>query len=66
MRETTPVSFPERRAPAMAEAGTVGVDTGDGGAPPPADDPEASDWGPINGVAGAEGDGEADSTTHMR
>lgn len=66
VRETTPVSFPDRRAPAMAEAGTAAAGTGEGGAPPGADEPVASDWGPTNGVAGADGDGEADSTTHIR
>lgn len=50
----------------MAEAGTAAAGTGDGGAPPGGHEPLASDWGPINGVAGVDGDGEADSTTHMR
>lgn len=82
VNEMTPVSLPERRAPAMAdagtaavgtgEAGTAAVGTGDGGAGAntgaaggggPA---VVKDWGPIKGVAGAEGEGDADSTTHIR
>lgn len=58
------------------EAGTAAVGTGDGGAGADtgADTGAAEgggpavvkDWGPIKGVAGAEGDGDADSTTHIR
>lgn len=84
VNETTPLNVPERRAPAIADAGTVGTGTtegmiGDGGATGTV--PEAlpvagwegcggiavvKPWGPIRGVAGAEGEGDADSTTHIR
>lgn len=76
VNEITPVSLPERRAPAMAdagtaavgtgEAGTAAVGTGDGGAAEGGGPAVVKDWGPIKGVAGAEGDGDADSTTHIR
>lgn len=69
VREMTPLSLPERRAPAMAEAGTAEVGTGDDGAPDGAGGGGTElvkPWGPIKGVAGAEGEGDADSTTHTR
>lgn len=58
--EMTPVNLPERREPAKAEAGTATAGAGDGGAA--VDDGCAAS----KGVAGVEGDGEADSTTHIR
>jgi len=66
VRETTPLSFPEMRAPAKAEAGTATAGTGDGGAWFDGGAPLTWVWGPISGVAGADGDGDADSTTHIR
>lgn len=60
VNDTTPVSFPERPAPASAEAGTAAAGAGDGGAPVEEACAES------NGVAGADGEGDADSTTHMR
>lgn len=66
VNDITPVSLPDRRAPAMADAGTAVVGTGDGGAIPVAGSPMLDLCAAISGVAGAEGDGEADSTTHMR
>lgn len=63
----TPLSLPDSRAPAIAEADTAGAAAGDGGAPPVvvAGAP-GNECGPANGVAGADGDADADSTTHMR
>lgn len=63
VNEITPLSRPEMRAPAMAEAGTLACATGDCGAALAGGTAVA---GPSSGVAGAEGEGEADSTTHMR
>lgn len=64
VRETTPESLPERRAPAIADAGTAAAVTGDGGATLVA--ALVKPCGAIRGVAGAEGEGDADSTTHIR
>lgn len=66
--EITPVKRPERCAPGSAEAGTEwviggGKGSGDCGAEP---GPGTITVGASRGVAGADGDGEADSTTHMR
>ena len=67
VNEMTPLSFPDSLAPAIADAGTAGAAAGDGGAPPAAAvGAPGNDCGPANGVAGADGDGEGDSTTHMR
>jgi hypothetical protein len=63
VKDTTPFSLPEMRAPAMAEAGTADERLGDAG-DTLAGGPAAT--GPSSGVAGAEGDGDADSTTHIR
>lgn len=60
VKEMTPVSFPERHEPASAEAGTAVTGAGDGGAPADEECAESS------GVAGADGEGDADSTTHIR
>lgn len=60
VKDMTPVSLPDSREPAKAEAGTAAAGAGDDGAAP-ADGCAAS-----KGVAGADGEGEADSTTHMR
>lgn len=68
VREITPLSLPEMRAPGIADAGTAEAVAGEGGAAlagiggGPLIDP----WGGIKGVAGAEGEGDADSTTHIR
>lgn len=62
-REITPVNRPEIRAPGKAAAETAGKE-GDGGTDPP------SGWTIEalckEGVAGADGEGDADSTTHIR
>jgi hypothetical protein len=58
--EMTPLSLPDIRAPTMAAAGIAG----DGG--PPGGGAPVKLWGPASGVAGALGEGDADSTTHMR
>lgn len=67
VNETTPLSFPDIRAPIRAEAGTEAAICGDGGA---AGAPCVKLAGPVNGVvmgvSGAVGDGDDDSTTHMR
>lgn len=63
----TPVSLPDREAPGSADAGTAAVGTGEGGAAFWDDDEVVPcPCGPIKGVAGAEGEGDADSTTHIR
>ena len=67
--DTTPLNLPDMRAPIIAEAGTAGDSWGEAGAPllgaaggaVPGKLP-----GPVNGVAGPDGEGDADSTTHMR
>lgn len=77
--EMTALSFPEMRVPAMADAGTavagaawggtgeVGTVDGLGNGPLLADGALPRKLcGPMSGVAGAEGDGDDDSTTHMR
>lgn len=68
VREMTPLNLPDIRAPIKLDAGTTGAICGDGGAPlgatgagPPGKLP-----GPVKGVAGAVGDGDAESTTHIR
>ena len=71
VREMTPLRRPDIRAPIMADAGTAGAFCGEGGATlalagavgggPPGKLP-----GPVKGVAGPVGEGDADSTTHMR
>lgn len=68
VREITPLSLPDIRAPIMAEAGTAEPGCGDGGAAlgAAAGGPPGKPPGPVNGVAGAVGEGDADSTTHMR
>lgn len=73
VKEMTPLSLPDMDAPAMADAGTdvartAGDGTGDGGAPwwAAGTEPPEKPCGASNGVAGVDGDGEADSTTHMR
>lgn len=69
VRDTTPLKRPERLAPGRAEAGTLCWacwGSGEGGAEPgPGTRTEPPD-GARSGVAGAEGEGDADSTTHMR
>lgn len=68
--EMTPVSRPDIRAPGKAAADTAGKvfeSEGDAGVDEAGDEWKA--WeidGVANGVAGADGDGEADSTTHIR
>lgn len=64
VKETTPLSFPDIRAPTMADAGTEAAIWGEGGATGGV--PCVKLDGPVNGVSGAVGDGDADSTTHMR
>ena len=66
MREITPVSFPERRAPAIAEAGTAAAGIGEAGTPVGAVLLALEVCGAIIGVAGVDGYGDADSTTHIR
>jgi hypothetical protein len=65
--EITPVNRPDKRAPGRDAAGTVpNADPGrrgDSGAEPRLG---ARTVGASSGVAGADGDGDADSTTHMR
>ena len=65
VREITPVNLPEIRDSGMADTdmapGCVGRRDGDAGAAP-----IERVAGVDEGVAGAEGDGEAASTTHMR
>ena len=67
VRVMTPMRRPDRWEPGREE-----VDTGDeGNWPAKRDDCEVDDVlgvttvGPSSGVAGAEGDGDADSTTHI-
>lgn len=66
---TTPVRRPERWEPGRADAGTDGEGIC-GPAAAGCDDEGAelgtNTVGAIEGVVGAEWDGEADSTTHMR
>ena len=70
MSEMTPVSRPEILAPGRAAAETAGKTVcmdGEAGVEFAGEDRDA--WvtdGVASGVAGAEGDGEAASTTHMR
>jgi len=69
VRDTTPVNRPEIRAPGRAEAetGNAPLIEGDAGFDPGGGTRTA--WvieGVANGVAGADGEGEADSTTHIR
>lgn len=75
VRDMTPVSLPDMRAPIMAAAGTDGALWGEGGAPAPlllegaggAGPPAVTKLpGPVRGVAGVLGEGDADSTIHMR
>lgn len=69
VRETTPVRRPERLAPGRAEAGTLCwtcCGRGEGGVEPEPGIRTDPPVGARSGVAGAEGEGEADSTTHMR
>lgn len=66
MRDTTPVRRPEMRAPgkAAADTGNALLREGDAGL-----ELARTAWvmdGVASGVAGCEGDGEADSTTHIR
>lgn len=67
VKETTPLSLPDKRAPIIADAGTEAAIWGEGGA---AGTPCVKLDGPVNGVvrgvSGAVGDGDADSTTHIR
>lgn len=63
--DMTPVNRPEMRAPAMADAGTADAKTGDGGAAN-GGGIGVKPCGGMRGVAGADGDGDADSTTHIR
>lgn len=64
VRDTTPLNLPDRCAPGIAEAGTAGgPGMGDCGAE---EDPGMITVGFKRGVAGVEGDGDADSTTHIR
>lgn len=66
----TPVSLPEIRAPGKAAADTAGnapLSDGEEGTDVTGDERTTCPTdGVIKGVAGAEGDGEADSTTHIR
>lgn len=68
VRETTPVRRPDRRAPGMAAAeiadvGRLEVNDGDGGAEEAFGTITAE---ALRGVEGIDGDGDADSTTHIR
>jgi hypothetical protein len=60
VKEMTPLRRPEMRAPAMADAGTADEGTGDKGMA------WAECEGPRRGVDGADGDGDPESTTHIR
>lgn len=67
--EMTPVRRPERWAPGMAAAGTTlctWVGRGDCGTEPEPGTSTVEVVGANKGVAGADGDGDADSTTHIR
>lgn len=72
VRETTPVRRPDIWAPGSADAGTLCCvvpwrGTGDGGVEPvPGTITVLLLVGDKSGVAGEDGDGEGDSTTHMR
>ena len=66
VREMTPVSLPDIRAPAMAEAGTAALGTGEAGGPPPDALETLPPVGAASGVAGWAGDLDSSSTTHMR
>ena len=57
VNEITPVSLPDILAPAMAEAGTAALGTGEAGGPV---------VGAASGVAGCVGDFDSSSTTHIR
>jgi hypothetical protein len=67
VRETTPVSLPDMRAPIMAEAGTADEGCGEDGTPgmEPADDGPGKLPGPAKGVGGVVDEGDADSTIHI-
>lgn len=64
VNETTPLSLPDKPAPIIADAGTAAAGCGEGGVG--GGGPCVKLDGPIKGVAGADGEGDADSTTHMR
>ena len=70
MSEITPVSRPERRAPGSATADTAGkafTNDGEAGTEPLGDERTACGVaGVARGVAGVDGDGDWDSTTHIR
>ena len=68
VNEMTPLSLPDMLAPIKLEAGTIGAICGEEGAPPEAAVviPPVKLPGPASGVAGAVGDGDAESTTHIR
>lgn len=69
VRDTTPLSLPDKRAPIIADAGMAGDVCGDAGGPllgVRVGGPPGKLLGPVNGVAGPVGEGEVESTTHMR